>query len=282
MTSGLCYSFQKIASWVWERIELAQTSGLAFSEETITETILLDLATRHPTKVKIKAFNKTDEGVNGSDWEWWIGQAGSWFGIRVQAKRIKLPAETFAPLQRYGIKKGSTVGQIDKLLSRAKYDGLNSAYCFYFVSKKWPALRAWPVYNFIGGGPVSPQGCLVADATAVKAVGKDSLAALAPICVPWHLLVCHCAGGKFNSGSPADAGGAMLRTSRQLAASLLKVDDLGDAPEFPPRSELPSHINYLREGSDGLMGLKDADPLRGYAKERGLKGFVLIDTSEGS
>jgi hypothetical protein len=280
VTSDLCYSFQKIASWVWERIELAQTSGLAFSEETITETILLDLATRHPAKVKIKAFTKTEEGVNGSDWEWWIGQAGSWFGMRVQAKKIKLPAETFAPLQRYGVKKGSTVGQIDKLLSQAKNDGLNSAYCFYFVSKKWPTLRAWPVYNFIGGGPISPQGCFVADATAVKAVGKDTLAALAPISVPWHLLVCHCAGGIFNSAASAGAAHAMLQTSRQLAASVLRSDDLGDDTHFPPRSELPSYMNLLREGSDGLAGLKDADPLRGYAKERGLKGFVLIDTSE--
>lgn len=282
MTSDLCYSFQKIASWVWEKIELSEKSGLAFSEETITETILLELATNHPAKVKIKAFTKNAEGVNGSDWEWWIGNAGRWLGMRVQAKKIKLPSETFAPLQKYGVKKGSKIGQIDKLLSHAKADQLNPAYCLYFVSKKWPTLRTWPVYNIVGGGPVSPQGCLIADATAVKAVGKDSLAALAPVCVPWHLLVCHCAGGKINSGSPADAGGAMLRTSRQLAASLLKVDDLSDAPNFPPRSELPSHINYLREGSDGLVGLKDADPLRGYAKERGLKGFVLIDTSEGA
>lgn len=282
MTSDLCYSFQKIASWVWQKIELSEKSGLAFSEETITETILLELATNHPANVKIKAFTKKTEGVNGSDWEWWIGSPGRWLGMRVQAKKIKLPSETFAPLQKYGVKKGSKIGQIDKLLSHAKADQLNAAYCLYFVSKKWPMLRAWPVYNIVGGGPVSPQGCLIADATAVKAVGKDSLAALAPVCVPWHLLVCHCGGGKFNPGSPADAGYAMLQTSRQLAASLLNADDLGDAPQFLPRSELPAHISYMREGLDASGRLGVADPLHVYAKERDLKGFVLIDASGGT
>lgn len=277
MTSPMCHSFQEIGSWVWQRIELAQQVGLAFSEETITETVLLHLASRHPDKIKIRAFSKRKEAKNGSDWEWWVGQAGSWFGMRVQAKRIKLPSETFAPLQKYGRPKGSMVGQIDKLISQAKADKINPAYCLYFMSSKWPTLRAWPVYNLTGGGPVSPQGCLMADASAVKAIGKDTLAALAPVSVPWHLLVCSCARGSFNPG-PGEAGRSMLNSSRQLAASILGTR-FDDEPDFPPRPRLPVHMELLREGTDRLAA-ETFDPLGAYAQQRDLKGLVLIDTSQ--
>lgn len=277
MTSLLCHSFQEIGGWVWQRIALAQQVGLAFSEETITETVLLQLASRHPGSVTIQAFSKRDEAVNGSDWEWWIGQTGSWFGMRVQAKRIKLPSETFRPLQSYGRSKGSTIGQIDRLISRAATDHLNPAYCLYFVSYKWPALKAWPVYTFLGGGPISPQGCLMADASAVKAIGKDSLVALAPISVPWHLLVCHCASGSLNAGSSAEASHSALRTSRQLAVAI-REQTLENAPDFPPRAALPPHMELLRERTVA----RDADGpdrLVEYARERDLKGLVLIDTA---
>lgn len=280
MTTDLCYSFQEIASWVWENIDRADRMGLAFSEETITETMLLKLAMRHPTEVRIKAFSKREEGVNGSDWEWWVGERGNWFGMRVQAKRIKLPAETFDRLQSYGRKDGSTVGQIDRLISRAREDKLNAAYCLYFISRRWPTLRAWPVYAFVGGGPISPQGCLIADASAVKAIAKDSLDDLAPVSVPWHLMVCRCAAGKMNSRSSAHASREVLGSSRQLASSLLRRDHVSDIPNFEPRSELPRYMKFLREDPESDRSA-DFDPLRERARERGLKGFVLIDGSEG-
>lgn len=277
MSSDLCRSFQKIASWVWQNIELAQRTGLKFSEETITESILLQLATCHPGKVKIHAFTKPEEGINGSDWEWWIGENGNWLGMRVQAKRIKLPSETFAPLQRYKSPKGSTY-QIDNLLSRARSDGLNAAYCLYFASKKWPAMRAWPTYAFLGGGPLSPQGCLIADASAVKTVGKDTLAALAPVTVPWHLLVCHCSAGALNRGGLADAAYSVLDASRGLTPRS-GDSTLIDAPLVPPQNDLPLHMRLLRENGEEVVGASK-EMLWSYAKERNLKGFLLIDGDE--
>jgi hypothetical protein len=44
--------------------------SFSFSEETITETILLELGTRHPKEISLLPFNKREEGRTGADWEW--------------------------------------------------------------------------------------------------------------------------------------------------------------------------------------------------------------------
>ena len=43
----LVTSFWRTAHWTWERRRVAKQIGFPFSEETITETILLDLATQN-------------------------------------------------------------------------------------------------------------------------------------------------------------------------------------------------------------------------------------------
>lgn len=247
---------------------MAETSGLAFSEETITESVLLDLQTSHPNHVKIKAFTKPQEKINGADWEWWIGEPGSWLGMRVQAKRIKLPSETFASLQSYGIVKGKGTSQIDNLIARAQFDQLNAAYCLYTVTRKLPMLRTWPTYTVTGGGPISPQGCLIADAHAVKAIGKNRLADLAQVCIPWHLLVCHCSSGMIHPRSIGWATYNLLRAS-QAQAQLDGRDGLGAVVE--PKESLPDHMSLMREEAG------DGSYLAEYAQQRGLKGLVLIN-----
>ncbi|ESZ60191.1 hypothetical protein NL532_25805 [Mesorhizobium sp. C120A] len=266
----ICQSFQQKADWVWRQIADADRHGLAFSEETITETILLDLQREHPEEVRLRAFTKREEKNNGADWEWWIGRPGRWLGMRIQAKRLALPREEFKQLQSYGRKNGSPP-QIDVLIAEAAKHSLNPGYCLYIHSRKWPTLRAWPVYGFVGGGPLSPQGCLLASANAVKATGSNALTRIAPVAVPWHLMVCHCAAGVFNRGI-ADAAWAMLRASSELAGG-----DLGDGL-FPPVEELPPHMRLLREAgeSDGI-----AAELRHIAIGRGLRGFLLIQEERG-
>jgi len=91
-----------------------------------------------------------------------------WFGMRIQAKRIKLPKETFYRLQKYHAK-NNRLSQIDNLLTEAKKDNLNAAYCLYFMSKKQPDL--------------GKDRCFIAGAFALKAAGKDTLSDLALVCV---------------------------------------------------------------------------------------------------
>lgn len=272
MTSALCHSFQRIADRVWRDIAEADDAGLAYSEETITETVLLDLHRDHRERIRVKAFSKAEEKRNGSDWEWWVGRPGRWLGMRVQAKRITLPNEAFSQLRTYGRTKSGGTRQIDALISAATRDRLNAAYCFYIHSRKWPTLRAWPVYNVIGGGPIGPQGCFIADARAVRSTKANALSRIAPVCIPWHLLVCHCSSGALNGPSLADAAFAVLQTSVELAEAISLGSEVSEEPLlFPPVEALPSHLRRLAEG-DGA----GEDQLREAALVRVLRGFVLI------
>jgi hypothetical protein len=273
VTSALCHSFQRIADRVWRDIADADDAGLAFSEETITETILLELHRDHRERIRVKAFSKAEEKRNGSDWEWWIGRPGRWLGMRVQAKRISLPEEAFNRLQTYGATKRGGTRQIDALIAAAAHDRLNAVYCFYVHSRKWPTMRAWPVYNALGGGPISPQGCFVAEAGAVRSTKANALSKVAPVCLPWHLLVCHCSNGAFNGPSLADATYAALRASIELGGAISSASELPETTSLvPPVETLPSYMRFLTDDGDGV----GEDQLREAALVRGLRGFVLI------
>ena len=67
---SLLGSFWQAAHWVWERRATAKNAEFPFSEETVTETILLDLATQNPAEIQIIPLNKHEEGKLGADWEW--------------------------------------------------------------------------------------------------------------------------------------------------------------------------------------------------------------------
>lgn len=267
---NLCYSFQEIADDVWRRIESSQKTGLSYQEETITGNLLYTLNKNHPDAVRIRDFSKSEEALNGADWEWWIGNtSGQWLGMRIQAKRIKLPAENFGQIQTYKPPIKSNPNrkfQIDLLIENSKTPDLNAAYVLYTWSAKWPTLRAWPVYALIGLGPLAPQGVLFADAVGIKGINGNKLAQLAPICIPWHALVCACAIGRFGRESLAERVFSALEASRELAKTL-KPEALSDAPVLKrPVSDLPHYLKEL-----------DSKHLAEIAKERHVRGFVVID-----
>ncbi len=73
-----------------------ETSGLGWDEETVTNTMLVEV----PPLVKVVPFTKLQEGGDrrfidqrtgtGADWLWWwVGDDGISFGMLVQAKRLK-------------------------------------------------------------------------------------------------------------------------------------------------------------------------------------------------
>jgi hypothetical protein len=271
ITGGsLCHTFQKTADWVWQQIGNADRHGLAFSEETITETILLELKAEHPAEVSLCAFTKREEKKNGADWEWWIGRPGRWLGMRVQAKRVALPREEFKRLQTYGSRKGAP-SQLDVLIASAARDRLNAAYCLYVHSKKWPTLGAWPLFRPSPVNSLSPKGCLIADARAVKASRSNALSKIAPVALPWHLLVCQCASTK---GDLADAAMAILRGSLDLAGGPAEADLIR------PVEELPRHMTILREALES-EGEAPREELREIARKRRLLGFLLIEEKRG-
>ena len=87
----LCFLFQSYACWTATTIDFAGTRDLSFQEETITETILLDLLRRAPPYLKIKAYAKqTLEPKTGADWNFLFTSNTKKLrrlSVRIQAKR---------------------------------------------------------------------------------------------------------------------------------------------------------------------------------------------------
>ncbi len=123
----LCQSFRWEAGRVWNDMEHAKRLGLSFSEETITETCLLNIAKRQRhSSIAIIPATKPQEAKHGADWEWWFTKAGVGVGYRVQAKRL-YPSGRYQEL----FKSGDKFEQLDKLVSRGAADDLDPLYCFY-------------------------------------------------------------------------------------------------------------------------------------------------------
>jgi hypothetical protein len=282
MNARLCGSFLELSSQTWDRLGAAWQTGLAWSEETNTESLLLALRQRHPNEVKIVAFSKRREAYIGADWEFWIGATGAWVGMRVQAKRISLPSLTFAGLQKYHTKKAPQT-QIDTLITQSARDKLNPVYCLYTYL---PPLPCPPDYFFhCSSGLYSSQyGCLIGHAQALRNIASEDYFALRPALFPWHFLVCDCSLADPEA-STAEGVLANLRASiaRTLAESGRdETSIIAEGPEaiFEPRAELPEYMTRLRElpyafESDEIERLKEM----ARAEERGIGGLTLINTA---
>lgn len=117
-----------------ERIDEGERVGVRQSEETVTESVLLDLAQAIPS-LRIRTLTRAAETREGADWEWWIQGPGGWFHFLVQAKRIHFN----------GSKGGYDLGyrpqapknrprrprQIDTLLQSARMLGAPAIYTLY-------------------------------------------------------------------------------------------------------------------------------------------------------
>ena len=230
-----------MAGWSWLEQGHAFKHGLVLHEETITEMLLLRMA-KDRTKygVEVKMFNKTEEGVNGADWEWIVKTASCEVRFRVQAKRLYHKDRN----QDYG---GLDVkhSQIDDLIKHAKDCGCIPVYVFYnhahgkhsrrFDTKKKAGFR----------GP-SYWGCSIASAKKVKAAKSNELDDLKPIMKPWHNLI-------SESGT--------CDTQSVLGVTL-------DASDGPAQRDV---VEFLRG--------RNVEALERYLRENELKGAALIDFS---
>jgi hypothetical protein len=276
VTPALCETFKELAHATWTRLGASAATGLPWSEETNTETLLATLAERHPRHVRLRAFTRRDEALNGSDWEWWIGAPGAWFGMRVQAKRIHRTNGRFVGIHRQR-SRGHTSTQMNTLIARAAEDGLAPVYCFYVHSSTWPSNAIW-----LAQSNTSPNrklaGCLIAHASAVRATRSETLAKIGEVCVPWHYLVC---ADSCGDGPAADRIRDLLHGSAYAgdhARGLLADWYDEDFPLPLVRQNLPGHVEIAfldadRPVYDGVESPKH------YAQSRGLNGFVVINTS---
>ena len=272
MSTRLCFDFLRHADWVWRRIAVAEDQGFPFSEETITETVLLDLKVHHPNSLFIQPFSKHQESWNGADWEWWIGRDGNWLGMRVQAKRISLPSERFKSL--FYKAKRNPKPQIEHLIEKAQSAGLVPIYTLYTHSSDEAVLKSQVQHCFASSQPSLHEcGCLVAHAQDIEAIGSLRLSEIAHLSFPWHWLVCNCIVSSNDPSRPADFVSDLLRRSE---SEVLRDRPERQIPE--PRERLPDHIEALRfEDETG----KREEILDRHMKKWDLGGAALFDLGTG-
>lgn len=281
MNRRLCRSFLQLSEQTWDNMEAAWRTGLAWSEETNTESLLLALCRLHPTEVKIAAFSKKREAYIGADWEFWIGTNGAWIGMRVQAKRITIPKLTFGGLQTYRAKNAQQT-QIETLINRSKQDRLNPVYCLYTFIPHIPQPR-WLISHCFSGVFSSEHGCMIGHAQALRRIRSEKLSALLPALFPLHSLVCGCHSGDATASAAAGIFN-VLKASISGASPESGADGTGimDDPSpviFEPQAELPQHMRHLRDlryREEHLEFERLEDMVR--AKDRRIGGIALIDT----
>ena len=101
-------------------------------EESLTDWLLYNVS-QSTDRFYYKTFNKHEESINGSDWEWWVVFGGPYGNIRafrflVQAKKLK--KKNNYQLICYGNRHGL---QIDLLIEAARKRNAMPLYMFYSV-----------------------------------------------------------------------------------------------------------------------------------------------------
>ena len=274
---SLCHSFRQLSTWTAGKLRDATCHGVAFGEETITESLLLKLAQRHPPPhFKIRSWSKAAEGTGtarsgpptGADWDFcFANSTGSNVTIRVQATR-QYPSGRYEGLDGTG-------NQIRHLRTNCG----SALPVFVFYNHPWLSFRSWNCR-----GTCSPRfrgasvwGCSFAPVPAIPPKSKPCPSKI-PAMQPWHCLVCACGG--TSESLPL----RVLRSVKAAYESLeAKLDDrFAGAPElvFELAKSMPRWAQFLMEEGDITEGEDGQDSIRGaldsYLTETGLRGVILI------
>jgi hypothetical protein len=256
--SELQENFAKLARWTWNRLADCHRREIAFSEETITETLLYQLSKKFSGRgFEIKSFNKYEEGTSymrgaptGADWEFWIADK-SWKGIRlrIQAKRLFLESGKYESFD-------ATSAQHKNLENSAHAHGAIPLYVLYngpTHSEAFPKPYPFCMWQCCGPFCLSKfskkhWGCAVALPSSVHMPKQPEPIDIFPMW-PWHCLFCPSKSSHANLNLP------------MLCLEALQTMGLRDTLELS--SEVPRWVAVLREG-------------RVPELEKGLKGVVLI------
>jgi hypothetical protein len=107
--------------------------GVEQHEETLTESLLLEVARRAPN-VTVRTYSRQQESrVTGADWAWWWQGERRWFGALVQAKRLDPHSGryNFGYTPRSSTRNTSPQRQIDLLMAAARDLELPPLYVLY-------------------------------------------------------------------------------------------------------------------------------------------------------
>ncbi|MDH6671229.1 hypothetical protein M2277_001879 [Paenibacillus sp. LBL] len=119
--------FEKLAYDTWERLKYGEVLNCSQSEETITDINLLEIKRAGLQDILVSKSDKSQEGVTGIDWEWWIGSNSTgWWRYAVQAKKLSKERKYHKLRHKVG-----TEYQIDILEKYATANNCIPLYTFY-------------------------------------------------------------------------------------------------------------------------------------------------------
>jgi hypothetical protein len=183
----LCESFRLQSGRVWNRMAKAPTVGMSLSEETLTETVLYEIALAHQgADIEITIATRSAEARHGADWEWWLVKGNVCLSFRVQAKRL-FPSARYQSLLKAG---PNRYAQLDKLIAVSQQEGHIPLYCFFNFQPSLSYSDNWKGHCRHSYRGPSFWGCSLAMAEDVKAVRSDTCNDLRGVMYPWHKLVC--------------------------------------------------------------------------------------------
>lgn len=238
-------TFWHLAHLTWQRRGTAKKLDMYFSEETISETLLLELAIRNQTEITILPFNKREEGLNGADWEWCFLDPVTRTNQRmlVQAKLLDDKDQVYSHIDRFIGSSG--IRQIDRLMENSRNREIPALYVFYNHLNDPGRLPQRSACRAC----VECWGCSVALAEAVAAnlasssspMKSKSFEEIKLLSQPWLCLLCEC---EQQSGPLPQRVLQSLRKLRDLAQNA-EVDSALPLLPDTPTSQPPPYFDLL-------------------------------------
>ncbi len=247
-------AMRREAGRIWHQMAQAISLGLFLNEETITETILLNLATQfRGGKLAVRPFTKAEETKNGADWEFWFVQGHDCLGLRVQAKRL-FRSGCYNSLHPGG-------KQTSDLISHAG----NCLPVFALYNDAHSFASDLPTCGCSEYRGPSLLGSLLVPARVVQLIGQNDHRALAPKAIPWHCLICEHSSCASGSTLP-----------KLIAANYNRLLDGADTSKYEvePEDRILDLVNMASEGHSWPQWLET------YFERRKLAGLALISVRD--
>ena len=263
-TNNLCETFVYLSAQTATKLAHSIRRGLAYGEQTITDTNLLEIQIAHPSEVCVHKFNSRTERKSGADWEWWFvdGPSNRGIGLRVQAKKMDKQ-------RNYSAFKES---QCQALLHDAATYSPECFpfYCFY--NWWWPESEIGPECHCGQRAGSAAFGCSVLPAQIVlddSGPKCDRSARLLRASKPWQCLVC-CKDAPKMGSIAANVGGT-------ISSFGFEAPGLSNIP-LSLRRTLGYHPpDFVVEWYEST------DPVRAevmlYAKKRNLRGVAVFSVN---
>lgn len=278
---SLCQTFRELSYQTWIQLGKARQAKHQMLEESITDSLMVELKLRHPYDVMTTTFTRHEEGKNGADWEWWFvdstGTKG--IGFRVQAKIINFKTNAFESL--HYLKKNGKY-QTDVLVDAARKSSrpLIPLYCLYLHSNCLPTPWTVQLLNLLGihAGDArlncysEHYACSLLSVHAVKKFKINKINELVDIIddlYPWHLLICQ-------SDLHESQNTLMNRVTAFVERYNLTPSADIDTVYY---GELPTYVQNMinNYGGDFYLDKDSANDELG----RDLQGIMIIKDNEG-